>query len=1097
MSRRYVDRVHGIRQRCLRRIYTGKITPLTDCITGTDDPSLAHVSLMRDQLGIVIPQQCSGVDLANLQFPGQCEVSGPFDVVDLEECVAKTLDDAITDMLEIESPAIGLLPSRALPCALGVARHGLGMVRQEVRAREQCLLTQDRGPVFGEPLTCRAPLPPYGEGTGLEDADRGIISGYINLLAGIPADCKYTRLDRVGYDEGCDDLTGGRFTPFDLKLCVFESNRASANHIIDAAFPREPECGNGEVESGEECDDGNSVQTDNCLNNCTAAKCGDGQVRTGAEECDDGNTSQTDACLNNCKAAKCGDSQVRAGVEDCDDGNTSQTDPCLNNCKAAKCGDGQLCTSLSPRCTSGPDAGPEVCDDGNVKAGDGCNAQCGPEFCGDGVTQSTLGEECDDGLANSNTTPDACRGNCKNPRCGDDVVDSGEGCDPPNGTTCSATCTALLCGNGDLDDGEECDDGPSNSDTTPDACRINCTLPRCGDGVTDPSKNETCDDGNTSQTDACLNDCVAATCGDGQVRAGIEECDDGNTSQTDACLNDCKAAKCGDGQVRTGVEECDDGNTTPTDVCLNNCKTATCGDGQVCSAGACTTGPTGGAEQCDAGTGNSDTTPNACRTDCAAAGCGDGVVDNGEQCDGVAGSCPGGAECGATCTCANECPGIGELTILSANGRLCSGDGDCLAGSCIGGRCRTDSRLDTGMTGLSHAADITDGVLVRGFIECGGSFPCGECQVTGIDPSTGSCRCANDNRQICDEPFVADNDDCAGQVCNCYFGPPLALSSGNTPACIVNRFGEDVFGTANVDEGSGAITTRLRSVVYLGEELTRPCPYCTGDPVANDGVRGGTCVLGTNNGQPCDTNAINTTFPAPDGDGHSIDCFPNAGKNVSGQGLRIELTQTTGRDELKISGDVICGFPNIPALRRPCWCLQCSGDPSVSCTTHAECEALGIGRCTSTGGAQLPTSINSCDGACVPVNGSEVLGQCDDAGPNDTFCDAVVRANGEGYIQCQSNADCLATNIGIDAGVCSLVTRRPCFLDPIVAIGEANPSTPLGAAAFCVPPTANPAINTVAGIPGPGRVLSQVHSTLFCASDLTKVYTPGVGGCSN
>ena len=37
-------------------------------------------------------------------------------------------------------------------------------------------------------------------------------------------------------------------------------------------------------------------------------------VRTGAEECDDGNTVQTDACLNTCKSAKCGDAVVRAGA---------------------------------------------------------------------------------------------------------------------------------------------------------------------------------------------------------------------------------------------------------------------------------------------------------------------------------------------------------------------------------------------------------------------------------------------------------------------------------------------------------------------------------------------------------------------------------------------------------------------------------------------------------------------------------------------------------------------------------------------------------------------------------------------------------------
>ena len=60
---------------------------------------------------------------------------------------------------------------------------------------------------------------------------------------------------------------------------------------------------------------------------------------------------------------------------------------------------------------------------------------------------------------------------------------------------------------------------------------------------------------------------------------------------------------------------------------------AICGDGIV-------TAP----EECDDGdANNSDTAPDACRTDCTAASCGDGVVDSGETCDGGP-DCP--ADCG-------------------------------------------------------------------------------------------------------------------------------------------------------------------------------------------------------------------------------------------------------------------------------------------------------------------------------------------------------------------------------------------------------------------------------------------------------------------
>lgn len=57
-----------------------------------------------------------------------------------------------------------------------------------------------------------------------------------------------------------------------------------------------------------------------------------------------------------------------------------------------------------------------------------------------------------------------------------------------------------------MDPGEECDDGSNNSDSAPDACRENCLLPGCGDGVLDTG--EACDDGNVDEGDGCSSTCV-------------------------------------------------------------------------------------------------------------------------------------------------------------------------------------------------------------------------------------------------------------------------------------------------------------------------------------------------------------------------------------------------------------------------------------------------------------------------------------------------------------------------------------------------------------------------------------------------------------
>lgn len=150
-------------------------------------------------------------------------------------------------------------------------------------------------------------------------------------------------------------------------------------------------CGNGTVESGEECDDGNASNNDACLNDCTSASCGDGFVQTGVEECDDGNNVNEDSCTNSCTLAECGDGFVQPG-EQCDDGNGINTDACTNACTIARCGDGIV------------RGGFEQCDDGNLVDDDGCTNACTLPVCGDGIVQD--GEECD------GTNAEACDGVC-------------------------------------------------------------------------------------------------------------------------------------------------------------------------------------------------------------------------------------------------------------------------------------------------------------------------------------------------------------------------------------------------------------------------------------------------------------------------------------------------------------------------------------------------------------------------------------------------------------------------------------------------------------------------------------------------------------
>ncbi len=98
----------------------------------------------------------------------------------------------------------------------------------------------------------------------------------------------------------------------------------------------------------------------------------------------------------------------------------------------------------------------------------------------------------------------------------------------------------LTCGNGIKDKEEQCDRGKDNSNTIPDRCRTNCTLPHCGDGVLDSI--ETCDDGNTNDGDNCPASClvVSPNCGNGTIDPG-EQCDDGSAnSDLGPCLPICR-----------------------------------------------------------------------------------------------------------------------------------------------------------------------------------------------------------------------------------------------------------------------------------------------------------------------------------------------------------------------------------------------------------------------------------------------------------------------------------------------------------------------------------------------------------------------------
>lgn len=144
-------------------------------------------------------------------------------------------------------------------------------------------------------------------------------------------------------------------------------NVAAASNIVTwASSPPGVgcDCGNGVLDPGEACDDGDDDNTDDCPGSCQPAACGDGYVQAGVEDCDDGDLDDGDACTSQCVAATCGDGFVQVDVEACDDGDLDDGDACPSTCELAACGDGFVFVGF------------EGCDDANDVDGDGCSAQC-------------------------------------------------------------------------------------------------------------------------------------------------------------------------------------------------------------------------------------------------------------------------------------------------------------------------------------------------------------------------------------------------------------------------------------------------------------------------------------------------------------------------------------------------------------------------------------------------------------------------------------------------------------------------------------------------------------------------------------------------
>ena len=292
--------------------------------------------------------------------------------------------------------------------------------------------------------------------------------------------------------------------------------------------------------------------------NPTAAFCGDGMTNGAGEECDDGNLVNTDACDNNCAVTDgCGDGNLDAG-EVCDDNNIVAGDGCSATCQvditcatgetpilvsnttATPIPDNDLVTGVSSTVTVAT-AGritklvPVIRDIAHTNNADLDIFLVGPsgvqrELSTDngGTGDNYLGTQfIDDAslpLITSGTAPMTGRFRPEQSAAATAGVDF-------LGLNGAGTWTLRVF-----------DDLATNTGTlngwTFTAC-VNPTATYCGDGMTNGAGEE-CDDGNTVNTDACNNLCqIVDGCGDGNLDTG-EACDDNNIVSGDGCSATCQ-----------------------------------------------------------------------------------------------------------------------------------------------------------------------------------------------------------------------------------------------------------------------------------------------------------------------------------------------------------------------------------------------------------------------------------------------------------------------------------------------------------------------------------------------------------------------------
>lgn len=783
LARRAAGRSLQIRGACVRGKFFGRLSiGGVDCAEdpavlggastgdGPTDRRLAKFARQREVAGARLTNLCDSSDLdrdvdpSDILDPGST-CGGSADWIEAGSCAVDlglAAAKAVFAPMDLAPPAPPLNGAEK-ECQKRVSRQARQAFFYMSLWRSKCFRADDLEADGGGVYNCSANIAPPGafNSTNFLPADKRLEEPIETLFDQTRTFCDVS-LANLGFASTITEHTGGDFAGRLTTDDVFDNlNDVITTEVVSLMaelFPVGSYCGDGAVDAGEACDDGNNLSNDGCDRDCTASagSCGNGAI--------DGAFS----------------------IEECDDGNNADGDGCSALCDLELCGNGDLNLGWD-----------EICDDGGESAA--CDDDCTLAVCGDEEVNATVGEECDEGLANDSTVPDACgdgsglRGACQLPFCGDAVTDSGEECDDAGESVpCDTNCTDASCGDGDLNAtrGETCDDGNADDDDScpsanPDGdltASGHCITATCGDGFV-CSDVDTCTTGlngdpeecdTSGESVSCDDDCSLPACGDGNLNtfntaapatAAGEVCDDGDLVSGDGCDGNCTVTACGNGIVTDGpsgiIEVCDDGNQTNGDGCDDDISS-----GGDCTVSACGNGVVAGGEACD-DAGESMT----CDANCTAVSCGDGDLNAtaGEICDDAGES----AACDSNCT-----PAIcGDGTTNATAGETCDDSGesatcnaDCTTHSCGDGVTNTTAgeACDDAGDSASCDADCSFATCGDGYTNASAGEGCddsGETVTCDANCTPAACGDGTLNTtagEACDDGNVIGGDGCSG-----------------------------------------------------------------------------------------------------------------------------------------------------------------------------------------------------------------------------------------------------------------------------------------------------------------------------------------------